>query len=397
MRFREIAEDIGAQTADLITFDDRWAEFVAACHALPPDASFGQAVTLTGLSTGAAPAIRAALDSWRESPTQSMFHSLAHVRPGEVPPVGTPIFPDLMWQTRFIIKARESRVLPPLSTRVVMGRDKKPVQVRGTAAMTARDEVAVRHINRIVRALYLYWFLNHRKTVKLPKRLYRGIRAADLYSHDTFKPLVDAIWKSDGDRRMTRKDVIDRLIAFICDDRRLHEITDGKLLSFTASQSIAQYFANGSGFLLAVDPKKVEIVTSELHDVELTEPDMMTGRKEREYIVRIPPDYHFTRADIIMHDLDYFIAEGNPLSVALFDHDDKSATYEMNGTKIEAYAYWRSSDKLSLVFRNRSVERDYGNNRAEFKSLYGFDPMPTTQNLDQITNFKFVKRKPYGF
>jgi len=388
-------DEITADQSGLFAFDDAWPEFVEACRNLPPQVDQSTALQATGvLPKLFATAVSAGQDEWRESPTRSIFHALGNLTPGHAPVPGTPVFPDLVWQTRFIMMAMKHGLLRGWEWEFVRDAKGNPLQVRNEKARTVRSD-GLRQSNKIIRALYLYWFLNHRMPVKLPKFLYRGIRASTLYGHETFAAAVAAIWRSDKDRRMVRKDVIDALIKWIC-DRKLHQITDGRLLSFTSAVPIANYFANGEGFLLRVDPRKVEIMTSELHDENLATPDPMTGKREREFIVRIPENYAFTPADIIMHDLDYMIAEGNPLSVALFDHNDKGATYKMNGVPIDAYAYWKTNEKLQLLFK-RTDNGMWHVSRTEFKQMQGFDPLPTPQNVHLVTDFEFKTRKPYGF
>ena len=181
-------------------------------------------------------------------------------------------------------------------------------------------------------------------------------------------------------------------IRWIC-ERKLHQITDGNVLSFSSSQSIASYFAHKEGFLLAVDPTKVEIITSELHDTRLAGKDGTNGKNEREYIVRIPTDYDFTPANVIMYDLAYFVAEQNPLCVETFNHDDLEAEYTLNGLTIKAWYSWSSNDTGSLVFR--CEEKDlYGIiGRGQFKKKFGFDPLPQKSNLPLISNFRTRARK----
>jgi hypothetical protein len=109
--------------------------------------------------------------------------------------------------------------------------------------------------------------------------------------------------------------------------------------------------------------------------------DVVSNKNEREYIIRIPKDYDFKPENIKIQDLDYFIADENPLCVALLDHDDKEALYKIDGIEIKAHYYWKNNNSGALTFDNCS--------RKEFKEIYGFDPLPQLN----ITDFKIVPRK----
>lgn len=382
MRLLELDNDI-----TFLKFDDEWKSFF---DLLSTTDSKEEILNVLGISPELyEKIIRFSVLAWRNSPTESLLQSLGFISGSS--PKGN-IFPDLIWQTRFLIKAGDYGFIKKWNLKPVMKNGER-VKVNNTIALTVAGEIENRLVNKIIRVLYLYTHFNKKQTVKLPKTLYRGIRASDLFNHENFSAAVSVIWQTDKNYDMKRKEVFDLLIRWIC-EKKLHQIANSKLLSFTASLPIANYFANGEGLILKVDPKKVEIITSELHDSNLASPDEMTGKMEKEYIVRIPEDYDFKPDDIIISDVNYFIAEQNPLCVALFDHNDKSATYEMDGISITVFAYWRSNDKLSIEFQRSGDSFTY--KRAEFKKMYGFDPMPTPQNLHKIKNFIFQKRDMFG-
>jgi len=266
-------------------------------------------------------------------------------------------------------------------------KNKKPLMVRNAPALKVKISGQAK-VNRIIKGLYLYWFLNSRKKVKIPKILYRGIRAHDLFNHENFKDVMTKLDLS-GSIVTNRKTAIDALIRFIC-DKKLHKITDGHLLSFTATIPTAKYFSNGNGFILKVDTSRVEIITSEVHDEELSGPEPAYGRIEREYIIKIPKDYDFKPSDIMINDKDYLLADKNPLCVALFDHDDIRAKYEMHGIEITARFIWNSNGTAgSLRFVTPDHWEQY--TRGNFKKSFGFDPLPTESNLKDINNFRLEK------
>jgi hypothetical protein len=387
----EIFED--AEPNVMATYDD-WTNFVAQCNQIQQPVPIETACEMVGiLPTFYTKVVDQSFESWRESTTTSLLHGISGLQLGKAPKQGAQIFPDLVWQTRFLIVARQISPIFRFDTIPVI-KNGKPIMVKNERALGVRPSLIL-PINKIIRCLYLYWWLNHVNKVKLPKRIYRGIRAHDLYNHETFAPAVAAIWKSDKSHAMKRKEAIDILIRWIC-DKKLHQITDGQVLSFTASIPVAKYFSNGAGFLLAVDPKRVQIITSELHDARLQGKDYMSNMQEKEYIVRIPPNYDFQPEDIIINDKDYFVAAQNPLCVALFDHDDIEAIYKMNGISIEAWYRWKTNEQGILSF---AVDGHFGESRRQCIQSYGFDPMPTTQNLDQITDFVVRKRRkaPWQF
>src|ERR1035437_4375323 len=388
----ELFEDFESYEGALV-FDD-WSAFMEKCNQIKQRVSIDQACELTGIGKEFFhKVVDQAFSAWRDSTTTSPLHGISHITLGQTPKIDTPIFKDLVWQTRFLtICINMFRNSFLFGTKPIIGNDKKPIMAKGTKALQAATPNIVSMSNKILRCLYLYWWLNSLKKVKLPKRIYRGIRAGNLYNHPTLEPLVSAIWASDKSHIMKRKEAVDILIKWIC-DRKLHQITDGDVLSFTASMPVAKYFSNGEGFVLAVDPSKVQIITSELHDERLQGKDYLSKKNEKEYIVRIPDDYAFKSEDIIINDLEYFIAEENPLAVSLFDHDDKRATYELNATIITAWFSWRTNESGGLLFQVPSRHWPY--TRKEFMKELSFDPLPTDKNLSQIKNFKISSHKNY--
>jgi hypothetical protein len=334
--------------------------------------------------------VQTAINNWRDSTSTSLLHGIAHINL-EQPRAGQQVFPDVMWQTRFIAMLVREKLIGKFHIQFIKNSDQtdKPfLMVRGEHALTTEDKI----LTQFLQILYLYNFYNHHKQtttkVKLPSFIYRGVRAHDLWQHANLKDIVGEIWKRDQSREMNRRDVINALCDYIIKNG-LNKIAEGRIFSFTASIPVAKYFSNGEGFILRVDPRKVHILTSEVHDPErIGGKDYVSNKNEREYIIRIPDDYRFTNDDIIINDQEYFIAEHNPLCVALFDHNDKEATYTLNGVDITAKFNWNSSGtKGSLSFNWDS--------RVQFKQYHGFDPLPTEGNLDQISNFQIHRVKAW--
>jgi len=367
-------------------FDDGWSSFIAKLKTLSGNEPLPEILSTLDISEGLyEKTIRLAVSEWKESPSRSILHGISHMNIGQIPAAGSQIFPTLEWQTRFLLQCKNHRLISILDIGVIKKSSGEKETVKGEHALTIkRPEV----LNNVLRCLYLYRYLNNLKKVKLPKVLYRGIRAHDIYNHETLQPLVSAIWKADKTHEMKRKEAIDIMNGYII-TRGLNKIaSSGRILSFTSSMPIAKYFANGEGIILKVDPSKVEIVTSEKHDEVFDQQDYFNGKHEHEYIVRIPDDYEFSKDDIIIVDKDYFIAENNPLCVQFFDHDNIEAIYTLNGTEIKAYFSWNSSGTGGSIRFNWDT-------RGNFKKSYGFDPLPTVDNLENISNFHIKKRRNY--
>lgn len=358
--------------------------------------------------------------NWKDSVSKSLLHTIAHIGL-QLPKKGDNIFDSLKQQTVFNLVASNgasrrdiygntngveglgylSRLdfTPINNPKFVRGSDKEDekdrfITIGGFQATKPIDHRAVEKINEIVQYIWLYSFYQHWKLkkgkIKLPKVLYRGIRVSSFWDQKTLKPIIDQIWKKDTTHLMKRKEAIDVVINFII-NKGLTKIADGQLLSFTASKPIASYFTNGEGFIVAIDPTKVEIVTSEKTEPLLDQPDYVSNKKEREYIVKIPSGYKFKKEDIIIEDLDYLVAEQNPLSVQFFDHDDKYAEYDLDGHHIKAKFIWNSSGTKGAV--EFMIDGEFYESRGFCKKYAKFDPMPTEENLNRITKFEIKKSK----
>jgi hypothetical protein len=135
---------------------------------------------------------------------------------------------------------------------------------------------------------------------------------------------------------------------------------------------------------------------------EVHEPDYISNRKEKEYIIRIPDGYQIKPEDIEIVDKEYLLAANNPLAVQWLDHDDISIEYNMNGKTIKAQYDWHSNERGSISFQIKKEKPDgswgdweWPEGKNNFKKKYGFDPMPNPKNLSQITDMVVHKRKNY--
>ena len=375
--------------------------------------------------------------NWKDSVSKSLLHSIAQIGQ-KIPQKGTNIFKDLKQQTQFLIIADGG-----LQTRNAFGdtngvdglgilsklvdlqriknRDPKNtkfdwdlkkdvmknyVDFNGVPAYTIFNKVsdispdrasnALRKVNEIVQYVWLYSFYHHYKlkkdNPKLPKYLYRGIRSGWLEGNI----IEDLKKKASGTGKkhdQFTKEYIDSLIDYIVKNG-ISKISTGKLLSFTESRDIAAYFTNKEGIILRVDPKKVEIVTSPKTEEFFQEADYVSGKKEKEYVIKVPANYKFTKDDIEIVHGDYWLGDNSPLAVQFFDHDNKKATYKINGVGIKAQYVWKNNTSGGIRFWNTDVGNSWDDySRRDFKKKFGFDPMPTEENMNQITEFEISEVK----
>lgn len=369
--------------------------------------------------------------NWKDSVSKSLLHSIAQIGQ-KIPKEGDNIFRDLKQQTMFLILAstgEQSRnIFGNLNSTQGLGmlsrftdferiKNKNPnittydsytgknvpkkfIEFGTVPAYTVKP-TAVDKLNELLQYVWLYAFYHHyrikKDKPKLPKFLYRGIRTSNLKGKelDDIRKNADEKSKELAEMRheMYIKYFIDGLIDYIT-KKGISKISDGKLLSFTESRDIAAYFANKEGIILRVDPNKVEIVTSPKTEEFFREEDYVSGKKEKEYIIKIPVNYKFSTDDIEIVHGDYWEGANSPLAVQFFDHDNRKAIYELDGIRIEAQYVWRSNTSGGIVFRNLSADRDWwGHSRRDFKKTFDIDPMPTEENLSRVKDFKIIPVK----
>ena len=344
---------------------------------------------------------------WKDSVSKSILHSIENIG-NNIPIKGKNIFKDLRQQTFFLYVAGNG-----LRERDIFGSENsvdglkmigifdtarlpdpdnegENLAVGGFYALQCADHLAIKKVNEIIQYVWLYVFyqkykLKHDK-IKLPKYLYRGIRAnGDLIYAAPIKKLVDKIQKTFSYEE-SRKKVIDLVLNYII-KYGISKLITGKLLSFTADRSVAEYFSNQEGFILQVDTNKVEIITSEKTEDLFAKKDPISKKKEQEYIIRIPENYKFKLDDFEITDEDYEQALYKPISVVSNLSDgDNPVSYEMNGYKIKVV--WNDDSGLlfSLFKDGKKIETnlDY----KKLQSKYHFDPKPNFSNVDKIINFK---------
>lgn len=338
---------------------------------------------------------------WKDSVSTSLFHGLGEIG-YKFPKAGDAVFANLLQQTRFLTVSAQNRFLNNFLDLETIKENGQIKRISGSPAYTLFPGKE-KKFNNILRMLFIYQYWHNvslkrglkDKTIKLPKKLYRGIRTHNLYNNPKILELIKKHETKDMSWEDRRKVYTDILLDWIYKNN-INKITDGRLLSFTSSKPTAEYFANGEGFILSIDPTKVEILTSELTAKEFQEPDYVSNRKEKEYIVRIPDGYKIKPEDIEIVDKEYLLAAKNPMVVQWLDHDDIYVKYKIGDKTIRAGYDWHSNERGSISFalkKEDSDEWNWSEGRNNFKKQYGFDPMPTPKNLNQITDLEIIKRK----
>ena len=383
------------------TFTD-WSEFQQKLENVASFENEQQLCELVGIDFDMYQKItQNAVWSWKESPSRSFFNAIA--RTGlTFPKEHDLIFDNHLEQVLFVELLDTARVTTKGFFDSVYDENGDKVMVKGYRAVQYPSgmyrERTIKKVNDVLQILFLYRHYQRHKlmltTKKIPKKLYRGIRFHDLLDISAINKVLDRVDTKDLNYRKSIELRLDELLKYL-EDKTVDITTDFSLLSFTASKSIASYFTGGNGLILEVDTKDLSndlIFTSELQDSRFDEHDYVSHKKEREYILDIRSK-KIKISNIYVNHLDYFIQKNNPLAVTLFDHDDKEATYELNGVRIKAYFVWTSNTTHSIRYRNLDEKDIFGKSSREFKSAYGFNPQITEKNLKDIKNFQVeIKR-----
>lgn len=329
--------------------------------------------------------INAAVNGWRESPSQSLFNGIAKTKLS-IPKEGKYIFNNLLEQTRFLLLLGNYNIIPSTFFSVIKYQH-KPVIIRGTKALTlSKNENAVQKFNLILQILFLYRYFTHIQLSgnKMPRKLYRGIRYSDVRGLNAFKEVFKNTDYENMDYKEKRVILINTITEYV-NKHGFNELSKSMLSSFTSSLSVAKYFTKNEGFVVEIDTSNVDIFSSYLQDERFNVKDYYSNRMEKEFIISID-NKKIPVSNVIINDLDYFVAKNNPLAVPLFDHDNLSATYILNNTLIEVRFVWTSNTTHTLRYSNiREKSFSYGQN--EFKERFGFSPAISNKNLNMIEDF----------
>jgi hypothetical protein len=326
---------------------------------------------------------------WRINPGRSFISAI-----GEAPfaQSGKNMFRNLECQTGFLtglcrVSAQGTRNLQAVKSD---NPEERHHRERGVVAITA-SENGVKYINDMARAFHVWAKRNaaivRSGKVKLPKKLYRGVRASE--------PSFPEFGIKGSDYKMHEEFAADLLQARYdhLTANPIGSIFPGNVLSFTGNESIARYFADEKGFIVSVDPRDVDVVAGWSFTEELDSVDYESNKHEREWIIRLPPERILSTEDVEIFDADWLMVHGDYRGINLAGHSSK-AIYEMNGHKIEAYfEYKQSGVGGSLRF---CIDGGYMPfTKTEFKKQHGFDPIP--KSADEVRDLQFWRYDRYSY
>ncbi len=381
--------ELGADEA-LIPFDDHWHAFTGL---LPSQEELAFASDQALIDCFRLPPalfstiIPQALSAWRQSPSRSLVNLTASLATGSF---HGPIFGDLVLQSRVIGSALEAGAVCPGDVRSIYAPDRSPIKVSTYEIAASLTPAAWEAFNNLARGLRL-WELRNRARVahaglKPPKLLYRGIRDRDIDAG----PLGlrdDEPWAVRASKaHLMRRD---HLLS-----RPLVEVMHSPILSFTAKPAIAEYFADDEGIVFDLPPQDVEIISGWSLDQALNDSDPVSGRQEREWIVRIPEDYRLGSHQVRSQNRDFAYATRDPAGIAMLHHETR-ARYVLEGRNVEAQFCYQSSGKGGRIYF--IVDDGRMDTRATMKASSGFDPVPSPGRLATdlvfFTQDRFSRRK----
>lgn len=328
------------------------------------------------------------LVEWRENPGRSFLSAVGNAPFARA---GKKMFNNLEHQTHFL--AGLCRVGGQGSKNLQAVRSKEHRlrfhRERGVVAITASD-VGIGYINQMVRAFHVWEKHNaalvRSGAVKLPKKLYRGVRAGELDFPDF------GIERTKGQMYQEYAASLTQARFAYLVGHGAKSMFPGNVLSFTSNADVARYFANEAGFVVNVDPRDVDIVAAWSLNEELDGKDPMTNKHEREWIVRLSPDHRFQREEVEITASEWLMFNGDIRGINLAGHGTK-ATYEMNGLKIESRFEYRPSGQGGSV--RFSVAGEWMEwTRNQFKKERGFDPVPST--AEEVQNLQYWSYDRYG-
>lgn len=366
----------------MLRFDDKWKAVAKLSDHDLVSMSPSDVAAYAGLSVSEFDRIiRASLEEWRENPGRSFLNVIdqaASARPGKR------MFSDLVFQTKVLSGlCRVGGHTPGMLQAVRSKEHRFKFHKEGAITAITASEVGEAEINDLARAFRVWERRNAALVklgdIKLPKRLYRGVR-----SHNLDFPDLGVV-RDDGTNHWVHSANVlqaryDHLLK-----HPFSEVSAGNILSFTTSQSIARMFANEEGFVIGVDPKEVGVVACWLMNEELDGDDPNHGRHEKEWIVRIAPELQLSPDNIEIADVDWLMVNSDYRAIAMAAHA-ASARYEMNGRKITSTFQYKGSGVGGSV--RYQVDGDwmaYGRN--EFKRVVGFDPVPKA--ADQVKKLEY--------
>jgi len=388
---RHLRTSVRTKANALICFDDRW---VAFADRVPDDndrlARMSDQDLIGHFEIDPQilrEAIPIALSEWRISPTRSLINILAGIN-GAVP--SGPMFSDLAQQTRVLAAAVKSGAVSYGDVRGVSSSKKGMLErVANDAYAATLDDHGRRLLNDIARAFHAWELRNRARIdtglVKIPRLLYRGIRSRDIDIDGAFNQRADEAWNLRFCRLFdARRDELSK--------RPLTTISGTPIISFTSSESIARYYADGEGMVVEVDPAKFMVVASWSLDAALDGKDEINGKHEREWIVRVDPSFVLRPDEIKPWDRIFAYSTNDPKGIEMLDHYTR-ARYRLDGRLVEAYFQYNASGTGGK--RMFYVNGDhFAKTRMAWRRENGFDPVPAPGRV--VENLEYFDREPFS-
>lgn len=387
---KDVSED------NIIKFSPSWDEFLndAPSEAELMDMSMNGMADRAGLRVeDFQKIINKSIREWRFSPSRSLMNVLENVDRASA---GGDMFNDLTHQTRILIGCTQLGLFAERNLFCIRDasnedRRRNRIKVASDAlAMTAEGEQA-EMVNSVCKAFYLWEERNRLLVasgkVKLPKKLYRGVRSNDVPFDKDRHPFLD------GQPGSVR-------ICNILEDRRnrlvsdpIADISRTSILSFTSNERIAEQFTKSDGYVIEIDPNDMLVVSSWSLDDALAGKDNVTNRNEREWIMRVPRGHILSEENVRTHALDMYAGTADPRGIGILEGFTE-ADYLLNGKYVRARFIWNASGS------NGSIHFDVGDRvfpmkRSEVKRELGFDPIPRPDDL--VEDLRYFNRKPFPF
>lgn len=371
--------------AAILTFDAGWNDLVVPAADALAKMSVQEIAELASVDPVTFPEmIAATLRTWRISPSRSFINV---IRNADRATPGASMFGSILEQSRILASGAEIDALPNTRggyIRKLVGSDKKPVMVAHDGhALTATEEGATA-INRLARAIHVWGKRNAARIavgdVKAPKALFRGVRSKHIRTPAAQRP-EDTTYAQRACRRTAEQVTQLSEMAF-------GEIAESPILSFTATETIADYFTMDEGFVVRLDPTEVEVIASWSTDDALSGKDHVNGRHEREWIVRVPRDLSVRAEDIRIHDRTWHVAMGLPEGIRTLHHHTV-ASYELDGRRVRArFVYNPSGIGGALRY---TVDDGWSMSRMATRKAMGFDPLPDGDRLQSVRNLVYTE------
>ncbi len=325
--------------------------------------------------------IERSLKEWRINPARSFINVVANLANCSA---GEPMFEDLLKQTLVLtglFRAGDEAggKIGPIPDPNNKGRHHRS---GGSCTLTVRSEHEA-WINGIARSVRVWEMRNaamvRAGNVKLPKRLFRGVRTGNL------KAKIN-VEQNGRPFEHYSAEITQKRLEYLT-STPVKDVFFSPILSFTANEDIARYFTNGEGFVIGLDPRDVDIVSSFKLDAALDTKDPVNRKHEREWIVRLPPKTIIPAADVEVYHRDWLMVRGDYRGVELAGHSS-FARYEIGGRKVEAHWVYKASGVGgSVKFQLNGDWLQYS--RTEARKLLGFDPVPSSQ--DDVSNLEFIR------